>query len=315
MEEYLKKCDDEWLDLRRKSLLAVIHAINAPYSQDLETLISILPEVFYFTGSIVEYCASVFSGRDVEYVKSNMEAAVEQEDPFKRVALVWGVLHYLGATEESDVSPLYNECFKKHHEEELEALLQKRYDGMMEEKVVDTAENTELNDEKVVSTLDPTTPPFKPMRCFCCGRTGHKKRKCPHRRSVCRSCKKVGHTLNTCWKVIKKTCYCCGMKGHIKRNCPKKTARCHGCGKIGHLLRTCRQGLKYPDKPIKKNREKVMERYPQVGVTCGEIAKTVMSLVNDLVTRNDNELDTTKVSSLIEEQLYGLILPYVITER
>ena len=74
--------------------------------------------------------------------------------------------------------------------------------------------------------------------CYCCGESGHFKRSCPLRTSVCPICGKIGHTESTCWQIVRE-CFCCGEKGHLKASCPYRYQRCEACGKDGHTRATC----------------------------------------------------------------------------
>ena len=74
--------------------------------------------------------------------------------------------------------------------------------------------------------------------CYCCGESGHFKRSCPLRTSVCPICGKTGHTESTCWQIVRE-CFCCGEKGHLKASCPYRYQSCEACGKDGHTRATC----------------------------------------------------------------------------
>src|SRR6185369_8722843 len=76
------------------------------------------------------------------------------------------------------------------------------------------------------------------IKCFSCGKIGHKKVDCRSRsksestdkkkqedssrkKKTCSTCEKIGHTSEQCWK--NKTCDKCGTKGHTAEVCRKKS--------------------------------------------------------------------------------------------
>jgi len=87
--------------------------------------------------------------------------------------------------------------------------------------------------EKMVTQQEPSQPKIiAAVRCFTCGKRGHKKAECRSRKSEaaekgqeskkkkCSICEKPGHTSEHCWK--NRTCAKCGAKGHVAEVCKKK---------------------------------------------------------------------------------------------
>ena len=87
--------------------------------------------------------------------------------------------------------------------------------------------------DKADSHQEPSQPRMiAAVRCFSCGKRGHKKAECRSRKSEtaekgqelkkkkCSICEKPGHTSEHCWK--NKTCAKCGIKGHVAEVCKKK---------------------------------------------------------------------------------------------
>ena len=143
-------------------------------------------------------------------------------------------------------------------------------------------------------------------KCYNCGKEGHKMTECPEKNksnndTKCYNCGKVGHKKTECPEKNKSNndnkCYNCGKVGHKKTECPEKNknnnnTKCYNCGKIGHKKTECPE----KDKKNKKDENKLKENEDTINDEENNLINCPICLYNS---KDDKKFKVSKCGHII----------------